>query len=158
MNGNRQLIKHFYTAFNQLDYLSMQQCYHDDAVFFDPVFEDLNAAEARAMWEMLCQNAKGFSLQFFDVEADDEYGTCKWVANYTFSQTGNKVNNKIKAHFKFHEGKIVEHTDDFDLWRWSRQALGLPGWMLGWSAFMQKKYARGHKTAWQNIWEQNLVN
>ena len=117
----------------------MQECYHDDVIFFDPVFEDLNAAEVRAMWEMLCKNAKDFSLQFSKVEADNEYGTCNWVAQYTFSQTGNKVTNNIKAYFKFHEGKIVEHTDSFDLWKWSRQALGLPGWFLGWNTALQKK-------------------
>jgi hypothetical protein len=128
-----------YKAFQKLDYTSMQEVYHDEAVFFDPVFEDLNAAEARAMWEMLCKNARGFSLEYSDIKSDDEYGTCTWVATYTFSQTGRKVVNKVKAYFKFHENKIVEHTDDFDLWKWSRQALGLPGWFFGWSNFLQKK-------------------
>ncbi len=139
MNDHEQLITRFYSAFQKLDYKTMQQSYHDDAIFFDPVFEDLNAAEVRDMWEMLCKNAKNFSVQFSAVHADVDYGTCKWVASYTFSQTGKKVVNNIKAYFKFHEGKIVEHTDDFDLWKWSRQALGLPGWVLGWSAFLQKK-------------------
>jgi hypothetical protein len=117
----------------------MQQVYHDEAVFYDPVFEDLNATEVKDMWEMLCKNATNFSLQYSDIESDDEYGTCNWVAVYTFSQTGNKVVNKVKAYFKFHEDKIVEHTDDFDLWKWSRQALGLPGWLIGWSAYLQNK-------------------
>jgi ketosteroid isomerase-like protein len=139
MNENQQLITRFYSALQQTDYKTMQECYHEEAIFFDPVFEDLNAAEVRAMWEMLCRNAREFTVQFSNVEADHEYGTCKWVARYTFSQTGKKVTNKIKAYFKFHEGKIVEHTDNFDLWKWSRQALGLPGWLLGWSPVLQKK-------------------
>ena len=40
---------------------------------------------------------------------------------------------------RFRDGKIIEHTDDFDLWKWSRQALGIKGWLLGWSEFVQKK-------------------
>jgi ketosteroid isomerase-like protein len=139
MNLNQQLITRFYTAFQQLDYKTMQDCYHDDAVFVDPVFQDLNAYEVRNMWEMLCRQSKDLSLEFSEVEADDEYGTCKWVATYSFARSGNKVINRIKAHFKFHEGKIVEHTDDFDLWKWSRQALGISGWLFGWSEFFQKK-------------------
>ena len=139
MNLNQQLITRFYTAFQQLDFKTMQECYHDDAVFFDPVFQDLNAYEVRNMWEMLCRQSKDLSLQFSEVEADDEYGTCKWVASYSFSRSGNKVINRIKAYFKFHEGKIVEHTDDFDLWKWSRQALGVSGWLFGWTEFFQKK-------------------
>ncbi len=139
MNENQQLITRLYSAFKKADYKTMQECYHDDAIFFDPVFEDLNAAEVKDMWEMLCKSARNFSVEFSEVAADDEYGSCRWVAHYTFSQTGKKVTNKIKAYFKFHEGKIVEHTDNFDLWIWSRQALGLPGWILGWSNVLQKK-------------------
>lgn len=139
MNDNQQLITRFYTAFSKLHYQTMQSCYHEDAIFFDPVFEDLNAAEVRDMWEMLCKSAKDFSIKFSNVEADDEYGTCKWVATYTFPQTGRKVVNSVKAYFKFHEGKIIEHTDSFDLWRWSRQALGLPGWLLGWNDVLHRK-------------------
>jgi len=139
MNLNQQLITRFYTALNKADFKTIQDCYHDDAVFFDPVFQDLNSAEVRDMWEMLCKSAKNFSVVFSEVIADKEYGTCKWIAHYAFSQTGKKVINNVKAYFKFHEGKIIEHTDHFDLWKWSRQALGLPGWILGWNEVLQKK-------------------
>jgi ketosteroid isomerase-like protein len=139
MNDNRQLIVRFYTAFQKLDYRTMQDCYHEESIFFDPVFENLNTSEVRAMWEMLCKNARDFSLQFSAVEADEEYGSCKWVADYTFSQTQRKVTNRVQAYFKFHEGKIVEHTDNFDVWKWSRQALGSTGWLLGWSGLVQKQ-------------------
>jgi ketosteroid isomerase-like protein len=139
MNENQQLITVFYSALNKADYKTMQACYHDNAIFFDPVFEDLNAVEVRDMWEMLCKNARDFSVEFSEITADGNYGTCKWVAHYTFSQTGKKVTNIIKAHFKFQDGKITEHTDSFDLWKWSRQALGLPGWLLGWNDVLQKK-------------------
>ena len=40
--------------------------------------------------------------------------------------------NEIRAEFVFKDGLIVEHRDHFDLWRWSRQALGLKGLLLGW--------------------------
>ena len=67
MNANEQLMIKFYTAFQKLDYKTMQTCYHDDAVFNDPVFGLMDADALRAMWEMLCKNAKDFSLQFSDV-------------------------------------------------------------------------------------------
>jgi|GEM_PF-4737977 len=60
MNGNEALINRFYTAFQQLDYKTMQDCYQDDAVFSDPVFGLLQGREVKAMWEMLCKNAKTF--------------------------------------------------------------------------------------------------
>jgi hypothetical protein len=148
MHDHQQLIEKFYSSFARLDAPGMISCYHEEVFFYDPVFENLNATEVKAMWTMLCKNAKDFSLTYSAVEADDEYGSCRWVADYTFSATGRKVNNIIKAHFKFHEGKIIEHMDDFDFWRWSRQALGFKGLLLGWSGFVQGKV---RKTAKANL-------
>ncbi len=118
----------------------MQQCYGAEPVFNDPVFGILQGAEVPAMWEMLCRNARDFSLSFSDIELlDEEYATCRWTAVYTFSKTGRRVTNKIKAHLRIQEGKITEHTDQFNFYAWSRQALGLPGVLLGWSGYLQTK-------------------
>ncbi len=140
MNGNAQVIERFYSAFQKLDYATMQSCYSDDIIFNDPAFGILEGPEAKAMWEMLCKNAKNFSLSFSNIQLlDEEYATCDWVANYTFSKTGRKVTNKIKAHMRLQDGMIIEHTDQFDIWKWSRQALGLPGILLGWSGYLKNK-------------------
>lgn len=140
MNGNEQLIQRFYTAFQQLDYTTMQQCYSKDAIFNDAVFGILQGPEVGAMWEMLCRNAKDFSLTFSDIQLlDEEYATCRWTAVYTFSKTGRRVTNNIKAHLRIQNGLITEHTDQFNFHRWSRQALGLPGLLLGWSGYLKNK-------------------
>ena len=147
MNANEQLMTTFYTAFQRLDYKTMQDCYAGDIVFFDPAFGLLHGDEARAMWEMLCKRAKNFSLEFSNVVSEDEYGTCNWVATYTFSQTGRTVVNRIKAHMKFADGKIIEHSDAFKLAKWAAQALGWKGWLLGWTGFMQRKINKNSRKA-----------
>lgn len=139
MNTNEEIIHNFYTAFARLDYKTMQNSYHDNAIFNDPVFGILQGGQIKQMWRMLCDNAKNFSLEFDETEAGDEYGTCCWTAKYAFSKTGKIVVNRVKAHMRFADGKIMEHTDEFDLYRWSRQAFGLQGWLLGWSGFMKNK-------------------
>jgi len=137
---NRQLIERFYTAFQKLDYKSMQECYSEHPVFNDPVFGIIEGDEVRAMWEMLCKNAKDFSLSFSNIELlDEEYATCNWTARYTFSKTGRRVENHIKAYMRIQNGKITEHTDFFKFWKWSKQALGISGWLLGWSNFLKRK-------------------
>jgi ketosteroid isomerase-like protein len=136
---NDELITTFYTAFQRLDYKTMQECYHQEATFHDPVFGHLNAAETRAMWHMLAQNAKDFSLQFSDVEAQSDQGSCHWTAIYAFSKTGRKVVNHVRSRFRFKDGKIIDQRDQFDFWHWSRQALGLTGLLLGWSSFLRHK-------------------
>ena len=151
MSANAQLISRFYSAFQQLDYKTMQDCYSSNAVFNDPVFGLLQGNEVRAMWEMLCKNAKDFSLTFSDIELlDEEYATCKWVAKYTFSKTGNKVTNNIKAFMKIHEGKIVEHSDAFRLSTWISQALGWKGVLLGWTGFMKKAVQKQARKGLEN--------
>jgi hypothetical protein len=82
---------------------------------------------------MLTTRAKDFSLTFDNVRSDERTGGAHWVATYLFSQTGNTVVNDIQAQFVFRDGKICEHHDHFDLWAWSRQALGFKGVLLGWT-------------------------
>ena len=139
MSGNKQIIEKFYTSFQQLDYKGMQNCYSDDIVFSDPVFLLLRGNEVKAMWEMLCKNARDFSLNFSDIELiDHEYATCSWTASYTFSRTGRKVVNHIKAFMRLKDGKIIEHSDGFRLSAWAAQALGWKGVLFGWTGFMKR--------------------
>jgi ketosteroid isomerase-like protein len=140
METNTEVISKFYTAFQQLDYQAMNSCYSDDIVFNDPAFGLLRGDEAKAMWEMLCKNAKNLSLTFSNIQLlDEEYATCNWVATYTFSKTGRRVVNNIKAFMRLKDGKIIEHSDGFKLSKWAAQALGLPGVLLGWTGFMKRK-------------------
>ena len=141
--SNEQLITRFYSAFQKLDYATMQDCYDADVIFQDPAFGVLRGNDAKAMWEMLAKNAKNFSLVFSDIKAEDEeYLTCRWVATYTFSATGRNVVNRIQAYIRIQNGKITEHTDHFNFWKWARQATGLSGWLLGWSSFFQTQVRR----------------
>ena len=147
MNSNQQLISNFYTAFQNKDYKTMQAAYTDTATFSDPVFENLNAAEVRAMWEMLITKGKDLQLEFMNVEADESTGSAAWIATYTFSASGNKVVNKIKAHFVFENGKIIQHKDSFDFYTWAKQALGIKGALFGWTSFMQNKVKQGARNS-----------
>lgn len=140
MQTNADIISKFYTSFQKLDYTTMNSCYSDDVVFSDPAFGLLRGDEVKYMWEMLCTNAKDFSLTFSNIQLlDEEYATCNWVASYTFSKTGKKVVNRIKTFMKLKDGKIIEHSDAFRLSTWAAQALGLKGQLFGWMGWMKRK-------------------
>jgi limonene-1,2-epoxide hydrolase len=139
MNDNERLIHRFYSAFQSKDYATMQSLYHPEAHFSDPVFTSLKGVEVRAMWQMLVTAGKDLKITFQDIKADDKRGSCHWEASYTFSRTGKKVHNIIEASFEFSDGLIVKHNDQFDFWRWSRQAIGLPGLLLGWTPALKDK-------------------
>jgi len=139
MNSNEKLIETFYTSFQKLDARAMILCYHPDIRFSDPVFPNLSGAEVGEMWRMLCSQAKNCELTFADIEADERTGKAHWEARYDFSATGRRVHNKINAEFEFQDGKIIRHKDTFDFWKWSSQALGPVGFILGWTPLLRKK-------------------
>lgn len=139
MHPNAALIETFYRAFQRRDADAMAACYTPDVRFSDPAFGPLTGSDAGDMWRMLCSRAKDLEVRFSDVAADDKRGSAHWEADYLFSQTGRTVHNRIDATFEFRDGLIAVHDDVFDLWRWSRQALGLPGMLLGWSPIVRNK-------------------
>jgi ketosteroid isomerase-like protein len=134
---NKALIKQFYQSFASADASGMIACYHDEIQFEDPVFGILKGDDAKNMWRMLVQ--PGIKITFDQVQADELNGAAHWIAYYTFSQTGNKVVNNISAAFEFKDGKIIKHTDTFNLWTWFKQALGWKGYLLGWTSFLKNK-------------------
>jgi len=134
---NAALIERFFAAFARRDAAAMTACYAPDAHFTDPVF-DLAGPQVGAMWSMLCERAKDLRMGWRDVRADDVTGSAHWEPRYTFSATGRPVHNIIDSAFTFESGRIVRHVDSFDLWRWSRMALGAKGAFLGWTHFVRK--------------------
>lgn len=140
MNPNEALITKFYTAFANSDFKTMAACYHPKVHFIDPAFGLLKEEQVSKMWEMLIVRSKGnLKLEFFDVKADEFSGSAKWIAAYNFSKTNRKVVNRIAAEFIFQDGLIIKHTDSFDVWKWSKQAFGITGLLLGWTGFFHKK-------------------
>ena len=141
---NAELLRRFYEAFAALDAGTMAACYADDARFEDEVFALRGRDEIAAMWAMLCQATRdkgrdAWSLQASKIRADAATGSAHWEAHYRFSATGRLVHNRSDGEFEFRDGLILRHRDRFDFPAWSRQALGLPGWLLGWSAGLRNK-------------------
>lgn len=138
---NKALIEMFYSAFKNKDYKTMSACYHQDAYFRDEAFE-LHGKEIGCMWHMLCERGKDMTMEFTVTEKGGRI-TAHWEPIYTFrqdpSQSGRRVHNIINAEFEFKDGKIIKHIDRFDFWHWSRQSLGAPGLLLGWTTFLRNK-------------------
>lgn len=138
--NHEEIIKNFYTSFANGDYLGMVKHYHEDIIFQDPAFGELRGEKAGKMWEMLLSRKdSGLKVSFSNVQADDESGSADWKAVYAYGPQKRQVINQVQARFVFKNGKIVEHIDSFDIWKWSRQALGPIGSLMGWTPFMKRK-------------------
>jgi len=137
VNDQSALLNTFYQAFQARDGETMATCYHPQARFADPVFPDLSASEAGAMWTMLCKRGKDLRIEYRIQSVNENTAEVDWQAWYTFSASGRPVHNQIKARFEFRDGRIYRHHDDFDFPRWAKQALGFKGWLLGGTAFLR---------------------
>ena len=138
---SKATIERFYAAFAQLDGDTMQACYAPDAHFEDEVFTLDGPRQIGGMWRMLCETTKAKGLPHWKLEVSQVTDrSAHWDAHYLFSATGRKVLNRIDASFEFNANSlIVRHRDRFDFWAWSRQALGAPGVLLGWTPFLRNK-------------------
>jgi limonene-1,2-epoxide hydrolase len=139
--SGRTTIELFYAAFARLDGRAMQACYAPDATFDDEAFSLRGREQVGGMWRMLCDatRAKGADVWRLEVSAITDT-SAHWEAHYRFSATGRLVHNRIDATFEIGpDGLICRHTDRFDFWAWSRQALGAPGLLLGWTPFLRNK-------------------
>lgn len=132
-----RVIRELYAALARRDHVAVAALYAADTQFSDPAFGDLRGDEVRAMWWMLSEAATDLEVTLGEVTALGDRGAATWEARYTFSETGRRVHNVVEAHIRVSGGRITRHDDHFDLWRWSRQALGPLGTALGWTPLMR---------------------
>lgn len=139
---NSKLIETFYESFQKRDFKGMNQCYHREVLFYDPVFGQMNYQEVCAMWHMLTQGAKKFELTYRMVEADSHFGSVEWHAEYTYKGIMGRINfvqNQVKAKFEFKDNLIYRHTDEFDFEKWIQMALNPWGKFFCKNTFFQSQ-------------------
>ncbi len=138
-------IERLYAAFERLDGAAMQACYAPDARFDDPVFSLQGREQIGGMWRMLCQAGREHSRGVWrlSVGAARPLGqgwALRWEVDYRFGATGRAVHNVVHTEIELDaDGLILRHRDRFDFWRWSRQALGAPGLLLGWTGLLRRR-------------------
>lgn len=139
MHNNSAIAVDFYSAFQDKDALKMASLYHVNVEFEDPAFGKLKGDEVGAMWKMLCERSSDLTIKFELIASKENQIDVKWIASYSFGKSKRKVINSIVATLSFEDGKIIKHKDVFNLYKWSRQALGFSGYLLGWTSFFKHK-------------------
>lgn len=138
------LIRKFYYAFSQLDYTTMQACYHPQVVFSDPAFGTLEGDRAEAMWEMLCKSQKkgAMKIELKSLTMKKDRYIAEWMAKYKFNITGRQIENHIRSEIKIKDSLIFEHHDKFKVYEWAKQAYGAVGKAIGWTPWFRRRLQR----------------
>jgi hypothetical protein len=118
----------------------MAACYHERATFRDIAFDLRGRDSIAAMWRMICSGDIKATVESIGGDADRTVATV--VDVYTFSSTGRPVRNPIESHFRFEDGRIVEHIDHCDARQWASMAFGgVRGFIAGRSRWLRSRAA-----------------
>ena len=136
MHTNNELLKQLYTALNRHTSDAMMECYAPEATFRDIAFDLHGQAKICAMWAMICETDIRVEFELVDVGA--ETAVANYIARYTFSESGRRVDNRIQSHFRFAGGRIVSQIDNCDARLWAAMAIGgVPGFLAGHFRFLR---------------------
>ncbi len=147
-----QTLYRYFTALVARDTQGMQNCYAHGVRFEDPIFNLNGDREIMAMWALLFgpgrlptdRTNKGqggltntWAVDFHTVKTLQNHGSVRWEVTFRYAPTGRIVHNSVYSQFHFDDdGLILSQRDNFDFWRWARQAHGFLGMMLGWTPLM----------------------
>ncbi len=141
LHPNAALLEKLYSSLDQRLDAVMADCYHPEATFHDIAFDLKGKNQIRLMWRMICSG--DIRTTFKVTEANEEGGTVQAIDNYTFTETGRRVSNRIESRFRFRDGLIFEHRDRCDPKEWAKAALGgVLGFFAGRFHFLRAWKAR----------------
>lgn len=133
---NAELVRRLYGCLDRHQPEEMAKCYHPDATFHDIAFDLSGKERIAAMWRMICAGDIRAALE--SVQAGDATGSATVVDQYTFTDTGRPVRNRIQSEFRFRDGLIVEHRDSCDARAWASAAIGgAAGFLAGRFRFLR---------------------
>ncbi|MFL9829379.1 nuclear transport factor 2 family protein [Flavobacterium sp. ARAG 55.4] len=140
MISSEKTIHQLYTSIAQGNLSAIDRCYSAAVKFHDPVFGKLTANKVPKMWKMLIQKSyEKPDIEYKIIKINEHTAEVKWKAVYIFGKKKRKIINNIHSVFHFKDGLIIKQNDDFNIWKWTRQAFGLSGFLFGWTGYMQRK-------------------
>lgn len=138
MNSKEIAIK-FYDAFSVANIDVLKQLYDKKLIFNDNIFVNLDYNETISMWSSLLVGNKNMSIKYEIKKYSEKYVEVEWIADYLFTSTNRNVKNIILAKMEIDQGKIINHKDNFDFYKWSQMAFGITGVLIGWTSFFKNK-------------------
>lgn len=143
------VVNRFFESYQRSDWQSMARCYHDKASFSDPIYPDLREENIVYLWFSRLSKHQSIDLQYRVVFADERKAQVEWTAISPFN--GKAVKIEGLSTFALWDETIVRHVDEFSFVKWSRQAQGLKGWLLGGSRFYQARVQRSARSQLEQV-------
>ncbi|RKR82268.1 SnoaL-like protein [Mucilaginibacter gracilis] len=141
MYSNEKLILDFYDNLRKGDVKKIGNFYAKNATFRDPIFISLNASQASAMWAMVVKE-KDFQIDIKKIDISDRFLTADCTLIWT-CENGKKVLNDITSRFAFNtDGKILLHSNHFDVYKLVKQTTGTIGVLFGWTKVLRNRTRR----------------
>ncbi|KAG8793616.1 hypothetical protein FRC16_010881 [Serendipita sp. 398] len=143
VTSGEQLVEKYLAAYKAYDLAAMDACTDPEFTFSDPAFPSLNSKQAKGMFSMFVNNREKnkMELEYKDIKKgiNDLTYTATYTVRYIF--TGRPVTNVIQSTFTISptSNLLLSQVDAFPFYTWAKQALGLPGLLLGWTGYLQSQ-------------------
>jgi hypothetical protein len=134
-----------YEAFRTRNFPIINECYHDNAIYNSPFFDNLKKNEIIAMWKSFLLNDFQMQLTHSNIVAEDvndQLGSANWEVKYIYWDTKQTIKVEIKSKLQFKAGKVFRHEDSFSFYLWAVQAYEIKGFLLGGLGFFRNKIKR----------------
>lgn len=116
MNALLEQFKGFYSDLKQVDLGTLDQIYHENVVFKDPVHQIRGLSSIHRYMEQLCADVEVCRFEFLDQLEAGDAAYLKWNMHFRHPKLGNKtitVRGITQLHSK--NGLIDFHEDVYDM-------------------------------------------
>lgn len=123
-------------SFNTLnkDNLSMvvDEFYHEDLVFADPVENIKGREEMKKYYSNMYKNVKEIKFDFSEMVSEGDTVVGVWVMTLKTDSLndGKPFSVEGTSHIKFKDGKAIYHRDYFDMGAFIYERIPVVGWMV----------------------------
>ncbi|KAH8923203.1 hypothetical protein BT69DRAFT_1262631 [Atractiella rhizophila] len=136
----QKTIEKYQSSHASLDWEGMSSCLSPTYTFSDPAFPDLDERMSKGMWCMFLENRETNKMVVKCGPAT-KTGENTWEYDYSVDYVLNSrpILNHMHATLTLSPSTnlITKQVDHFDFYAWARQALGVSGYLLGWTEMVK---------------------
>lgn len=130
---NAEKVKWSFNTLNK-DNLSqvVDEFYHEDMVFADPVGTIKGRAQMKAYYANMYQNVKEIKFEFSEMITQGDTVVGIWVMTLKTDKLndGEAFSVEGNSHIRFKDGKAIYHRDYFDMGAFIYERIPVVGWMV----------------------------
>jgi hypothetical protein len=141
-NSLSSQIETYFDAFSKGDYRTMRSLCDPKITFNDPVYTSLQGKSVFALHHFMAERRICPTITIRSISEKGNRVKVKWTNEYEYATYKTHISIDVRSIFHFEHTSIISQTDQYNLWKWSKMALGFTGTYLGWTPMFRSTLRR----------------